>query len=347
MRVGFVISNLGLGGAERVLSLLANKMSLENSVDIIKFDNIEPFYEINKSVKIINLPISNDGFLGNLKRRFNKFLALRRIFKSAKYDIVISFVDNANLPCLMANLGVKQKLIISEHSHYSLLSSWKWKIVRRLLYPFCDGLSVLSRSDHQYYSYVKNRSVIYNPFFGDSDVGGGLEKENLILFVGRLEPVKGCDIFLNSLQYCDLGDYRVEICGDGSEFKRLKDQFSSDKIKFIGAVNDIKSYYKRAKILVLSSRNEGLGNVLIEACYYKIARVATPTSGACELICDNIDGLISDDFSPKSLAGRLNLVIKDELLRQRLAQNSFENRDKFDVENIYQNWLNLINKALK
>ena len=176
---------------------------------------------------------------------------------------------------------------------------------------------------------------------------GGLEKENLILFVGRLEPVKGCDIFLNSLQYCDLGDYRVEICGDGSEFKRLKDQFSSDKIKFLNRVNDMKSYYKRAKIIVSSSRNEGLGNVLIEACYYKIARVATPTSGACELICDNIDGLISDDFSPKSLAGRLNLVIKDELLRQRLVQNSFENRDKFDVENIYQNWLNLINKALK
>ena len=171
MRVGFVIYTLRLGGAERVLSLLANKMSLENSVDIIKFDNKEPFYEINKSVKIINLPISNDGFLGNLKKRFNKILALRRIFKSAKYDIIISFMDSTNLLCLMANLGVKQKLIISEHSHYSLLS-WRWKIAKRLLYPFCDGLSVLSRSDYQYYSYVKNRSVIYNPFFGDSDIGG-------------------------------------------------------------------------------------------------------------------------------------------------------------------------------
>ena len=72
MRVGFVIYSLRLGGAERVLSLLANQMSLENSVDIIKFDNKEPFYEINKSVKIINLPISNDGFLGNLKKRFNQ-----------------------------------------------------------------------------------------------------------------------------------------------------------------------------------------------------------------------------------------------------------------------------------
>ncbi|MGM9996773.1 glycosyltransferase [Campylobacter lanienae] len=344
MRVGFVISTLEFGGAERVLSLLANQMSLENSVDIIKFDNKEPFYEINKSVKIINLPTSNGGFWG-LKKRFNKILTLRKIFKSAKYDIVISFMDSTNLLCLMANLGLKQKLIISEHSHHSLLS-WKWKIAKRLLYPFCDGLSVLSGSDYQYYSYVKNRSVIHNPFFGDSDIGE-MKKENLILFVGRLEPIKGCDIFLNSLQYCDLGDYRVEICGDGSEFKRLKDQFSSDKIKFLNRVNDMKSYYKRAKIIVSSSRNEGLGNVLIEACYYKIARVATPTSGACELICDNIDGLISDDFSPKSLAGRLNLVIKDELLRQRLAQNSFENRDKFDLENIYQNWLNLINKALK
>ena len=191
MRVGFVIYSLRLGGAERVLSLLANKMSLENSVDIIKFDNKEPFYEINKSVKIINLPISNDGFLGNLKKRFNQVFALRRIFKSAKYDIVISFMIGTNLLCLMANLGVKQKLIISEHSHYSLLSSWKWKIVRRLLYPFCDGLSVLSRSDYQYYSYVKNRSVIYNPFFGDSDIGGGAEKGEFNTICWKIRAGKG------------------------------------------------------------------------------------------------------------------------------------------------------------
>ncbi|MEE3704825.1 glycosyltransferase [Campylobacter sp. CX2-8023-23] len=346
MRVGFVITTLGFGGAERVLSLIANRLSCEHSVDIIKFDNQKPFYEIEKSIKIINLPALNGGFLVNLKKRFSKIFALRKIFKSSKYDIIISFMDSTNLLCLMANLGSKQRLIITEHSHHSLLS-WKWKIAKRLLYPLCDGLSVLSRSDYQYYSYVKNRSVIYNPFFGDIDGKSQDRKENLILFVGRLENIKGCDIFLNSLKYCNLGNYAVEICGDGGEFKRLKDEFSSDKIKFLGRISDIQSHYKRAKIIVSSSRNEGLGNALIEACFYKVARVATPTIGACELICDGEDGLISDDFSPKSLAKKLNLVINDENLRDKLAKNGFNSRAKFGLENIYQDWLNLINKAIK
>ncbi|WP_086254404.1 glycosyltransferase [Campylobacter vicugnae] len=344
MKIAFVISTLGFGGAERVLSIVANRLSCEHSVSIIKFDNQEPFYKINDSVKIINLTTSNGGFL-NLKKRFSKIFALRDIFKSGQYDVVISFMDSTNLLCLIANLALKQKLIISEHSDHSFLPL-KWQIAKRVLYPFCDALSVLSKSDYQYYSYVKNRSIIYNPFFGD-DENIEYQKENLILFVGRLEKVKGCDIFLNSLKECDLGDYSVEICGDGSEFNTLKNEFKSKKIKFLGTVNDIKNHYKRAKIIVSSSRNEGLGNALIEACFYNIARVATPTIGACELIDDNKNGLISDDFTPQSLAKKLNLAIKDEALRAKLAKNAFDSRGKFELENIYQEWLKLINKALK
>lgn len=350
MKIGFVISTLGFGGAERVLSILANFLSAKHSVTIFKFDTQVPFYEIDKRVNVVSLDLQSGGIFSKIKRPLGKIFTLRKIFKSGEFDIIISFMDSTNLLCLMANLGLKQHLIISEHSEHNFLSL-KWRVAKRVLYPLCDGLSVLSKSDQEYYKYVKNCAVIYNPFFGETDEFNGEfsdeKKENLIIFVGRLESVKGCDIFLNSLKFCDLGDFSVEICGDGSEFARLKSEYESHRVKFKRSVSDIRSYYKRAKIIVSSSRNEGLGNVLIEACFYCVARVATPTIGACELIENGKNGLISSDFTPQSLAKKLNLVIKDDNLRANIAKKAYENRAKFTPQNITQEWLNLINKALK
>ncbi|WP_086303897.1 glycosyltransferase [Campylobacter devanensis] len=347
MKIGFVISTLGFGGAERVLSILANNLSSKHEITIFKFDRKAPFYEIDEQVRVVSLSLQNSGILGSLKRVISKIFVLRKIFKSGEFDLIISFMDSTNLLCLMANLGLKQRLIISEHSEHSFLSL-KWRVAKRLLYPFCDALSLLSKNDYEYYKYVKNRAVIYNPFFGE--IGADFDeskKENLIIFVGRLESVKGCDIFLNSLKFCNIGDFSVEICGDGSEFEKFKSEFKSDRVKFKGSVSDISSYYKRAKIIVSSSRSEGLGNVLIEACFYKVARIATPTVGACELIEDGKNGLISSDFTPQSLAKKLNLAIQDENLRAKIAQNGYKNRASFMPQNITQEWLNLINRVLK
>ena len=159
-----MISTLGFGGAERVLSVLANNLSSKHEITIFKFDSKAPFYEIDEQVRVVSLSLQNSGILGNPKRVISKIFVLRKIFKSGEFDLIISFMDSTNLLCLMANLGLKQRLIISEHSEHSFLSL-KWRVAKRLLYPFCDALSLLSKNDYEYYKYVKNRAVIYNPFF--------------------------------------------------------------------------------------------------------------------------------------------------------------------------------------
>ncbi|MBQ7676265.1 MAG: glycosyltransferase family 4 protein, partial [Campylobacter sp.] len=72
MKILFVISALGKGGAERVLQVLANKLCLKNEIKILKFDSDEPFYKFSQKIKIknLNLGVENLGFLGNIKKRF-------------------------------------------------------------------------------------------------------------------------------------------------------------------------------------------------------------------------------------------------------------------------------------
>ena len=93
MKIALVISSLGKGGAERVLSVLANYFCEQHDVCVIKFDAEEPFYKISPKVRVLNLDlgVGERGILGNFTKRFNKIFALRKILKRREFDVVISF----------------------------------------------------------------------------------------------------------------------------------------------------------------------------------------------------------------------------------------------------------------
>ena len=338
MKVLFVISTLRNGGAERVASVLSSHFASYYSTSLVRFENTAPFYELNPKLNLISLQTPKNALLKPLY----KMLKIRKISKD--YDIIISFMDSTNILVLLANLFTNKKVFISEHSSYDFVGA-KWRILRRIFYPLSAGLSVLSKSDFEHYSFVKNKAVIYNPV-SFSVSNDDFIKQNLIIFVGRLEYIKGCDIFLNALKIANLKDFKVEILGDGSERKALENLAKELglNVSFCGNVQDIENYYKRAKIVVLSSRSEGLGNALIESIFYKCLRVATPTSGAKELINDEIDGFISKDFSANSLANALQTAINAP---ESIAQNAYKNKDIFSVQSVYNKWLDLIKSATK
>lgn len=348
MRILFVISTLRAGGAERVTSSLANALSKEHEVALLRFDDSKPFYEINQNVKLMSLGygVSDFGFVGNLKKRFNKILALRNVISGGKFDAVISFMDSTNLLVLGASIGLKTPIFISEHSYCKFLSL-KWRMLKRVFYPLATGLSVLTKEDLEYYKFVKNIKVIYNPMnFAPSNLSE--PKDNLIIFVGRLIKPKGCDIFLDSLKLLqnELKCWKIAILGDGDERQNLqkKAQNINLDIEFCGMVQNIDYYYKKAKILALSSRFEGLGNAFIEAIFYDILRVATPTSGAKELIKDGFDGFISSDFEPESFVKKLKEALN---LDENLIQNAKARACEFDIQTIQNKWIDFIQKAKK
>ncbi|HDX8147371.1 TPA: glycosyltransferase, partial [Campylobacter fetus] len=169
---------------------------------------------------------------------------------------------------------------------------------------------------------------------------------NIIIFVGRLIKAKGCDVFLESLSLIkyELKDWKILVLGDGDEISNLKNLAKNRNlnIEFCGMVNNISNYYKKAKILVLSSRSEGLGNAFIEAIFYNILRVSTPTSGAKELIKDGFDGLISEDFSAESLSKKIKMSLSG---CDSLVENAKLRQSEFEIKNIYNRWLNLIKEA--
>ena len=331
MKLLFVITSLENGGAERVCASLANYFSKENEVEILYFSG-EIFYQINSKVKLNKFTRNS-----RIPRLAAKLLAIRKHAKDA--DCVISFMDSTNILSIIATAFLGRKLIISEHSAHDFVGL-KWRVLRRIFYPFASALTVLNKSDFSYYSFVKNKAIIYNPSIFKPSFGG--QKEKLIIFVGRLEPVKGCDIFLRALALLGLDDFKVLVLGDGSQKKSLQslsEKLGLKNLEFLGSVSDIQNYYKKAKIIVSSSRFEGLGNALIESAFFDCIRVATPTAGALELLEDGKNGFISSDFSEQALA---KAILKALSADESVLENTRAESEKFSLENIAAKWWELI-----
>ena len=331
MKLLFVITSLENGGAERVCASLANYFSAEHEVEILYFSG-EIFYEISPKVKLNKFSRNS-----RIPRLAAKLLAIRKRAKDA--DCILSFMDSTNILSIIATAFLGRKLIISEHSAHDFVGL-KWRVLRRIFYPFASALTVLNKSDFSYYSFVKNKAIIYNPSIFKPSFGG--QKEKLIIFVGRLEHVKGCDIFLRALALLRLDDFKLLVHGADKKKKSLQslsEKLGLKNLEFLGSVSDIQNYYKKAKIIVSSSRFEGLGNALIESAFFDCIRVATPTAGALELLEDGKNGFISSDFSEQALA---KAILKALSADESVLENTRAESEKFRLENIAAKWWELI-----
>lgn len=345
MKILFVIAALRNGGAERVLQVLANYFIKNSEVCIAILEKDDGLYKFDKSVKFINLNVYENS------SKFDKYIKLRKCFKNENPDVIISFIDWTNVACVIANFGLNYKLIATEHNSHEFLQSKIFTFIRNVAYRRVDALTLLTKSDLNYYSkFVKNCVIMYNPFFADFPEIS--EKENIILSVARLEKVKGYDVFFDALSKTDkslLKDYRILIAGDGSlrDVLEKKAKKLSLNIQFLGHITDIKEIYKKAKIFVLASYSEGLPNVLIESAFYECIRISSKTAGGVELIEDGKTGFLFDIGNSDELAKKLEMAILKEDLGKLIIKNTKATLENFKTENITKKWENLIENLVE
>jgi GalNAc-alpha-(1->4)-GalNAc-alpha-(1->3)-diNAcBac-PP-undecaprenol alpha-1,4-N-acetyl-D-galactosaminyltransferase len=165
MKIAFIISSLGSGGAERVLTLIANELSKKHEIYIITLSNDELFYELDTKIKHIKLDLlkqSNNifqGIINSIKRIF----VLKKELKKIDAHINISFITQTNILSIIASKLNKQKIIIAERSvYYSETNTIFWRQLRRFIYLYTNHLLTFTVDDVKNYDFVKNKSVIPN-----------------------------------------------------------------------------------------------------------------------------------------------------------------------------------------
>jgi GalNAc-alpha-(1->4)-GalNAc-alpha-(1->3)-diNAcBac-PP-undecaprenol alpha-1,4-N-acetyl-D-galactosaminyltransferase len=166
VKIAFIISSLGSGGAERVLSLMANYWVQKNySIIVITLDNATPFYLLEDGIKLepLSLLKNSVSVFSAIANNITRIKIIRKKLLEIDPDIVISFMTETNIISTISCRIINKPIIISEETCYDFLKSQAWVILRKLVYRFANALIVHTRYEKEKYHRLSNTFVINNP----------------------------------------------------------------------------------------------------------------------------------------------------------------------------------------
>jgi len=148
----------------------------------------------------------------------------------------------------------------------------------------------------------------------------GFSEDKLILFVGRIEPLKGIDQLLRAMPYLENGHrLRLVIIGGGehgqNEIKKLKklsrDLHIEDSVTFSGLIKHekLRHFYNAADVCVIPSYYESFGLVALESMACGTPVVATNVGDLKNIIHQGETGYVVMDNTPGTLANKINLLL--------------------------------------
>ena len=360
MKIAFVVHSLSsLGGAEKILVTLANHfVTMGHDINIILLSNSNNIFMLDDRIKLFHM--------NSVKKRYYLPKKIRQITNQVKHitntskkinpDIIIGFVASTNILTILASKLLAIPVVISEHSSYdksltngrSRIESTIWKILRRVTYPLSNHLIVLTEEDRPKYHYVKEIRVIRNPLILQNK-HSNIQKENIILGVGRLTHIKGFDMLIKAFSLLPKNRWQLIIAGEGSERTALQNLITQlnlqDKVSLVGLIDDMEYLYKQASIFVLSSRSEGFPGALCEAMGYGCCSIAfdCPT-GPKEIISNKQNGILVEANNIPLLSQAINKLIKNNKKRELLGNEAQKIKKELNILKISEKWeITLIN----
>jgi glycosyltransferase involved in cell wall biosynthesis len=170
-----------------------------------------------------------------------------------------------------------------------------------------------------------------------------------VLFVGRLEHMKGVDTLLQALALIPQPHVHLRIVGSGSKHDDLQLLANRlgvrDRVEFLGYIPtpDVYEEYARAEVFCGLSRSEALGNVFLEAQAAGCAVVATRVGGIPDIVEDGVTGLLVASDDAKAAAAAMTNIFADDALRVRLSTASRQHAAGYDWSRIADQYAALYN----
>lgn len=356
MKIVFVIGSLGFGGAERVVSVLANQFfDLGHQVTVITLANNICNYPISNGIHTFHIATNTTikGLSG-----LQRIIFLKKYISKINSDIVISFTSGVSIYVLLARLFYPFKIIVSERNDPKQdPKNWFLRLVRDNLYKISDGFVFQTIEAKEYFSrkIQKRSAVISNPIKTDLPKPYHSEQSHRIVATGRLVPQKNYPLLLEAFaEFLELyPKYTLDIYGSGPMEEELHNLVLElgikESVQFNGVVNNWHDYAKVAEIYVLTSDYEGMPNALMEAMAIGLPCIATdcPCGGPSFLINNGINGLLIPVADKKELIKSMKYYASNLDKARLIGRQASIDMRKFNVQTISQSWLNFINDVLE
>lgn len=239
----------------------------------------------------------------------------------------------------------------------------------RYVYNHSDLYEVLSPSFIEIFKQftgIKNPTKLIaqtNPITIETSEGGKtialdtLRKENEIIYVGRLDFVqKRVYRVIDTWNYLEerFPDWRLTIVGDGEDRENLLRHVESlglKRVSFEGFQNPLE-YYKRAKLLLLTSDFEGFGLVIVEGMSYGVVPFVYGSYPAVfDIVTPNEDGYIlpmkEQGYDAEAMATAMAEVMSTPEKYRSMAQAAIAKSSRFSLESICSQWNSEFDKVVR
>lgn len=361
-KILYVITSLGLGGAEKLLLYYLRELDKSKysfSVCCLRAEPNDLLPEISKYTKVINLKIKN---------KFNPLVIgkLIKLFWNLKPDLIHTHLFQPRVYVSIAYLFYYRTILITQkhnsvnprkHNIFVLFEMLSILVNRKVI-----AISQSVKNSLIKYELIPERKIYvlpncidYKEFKEIVDFRKNFREKPIIIgTVGRLERQKGTKYLLMAMKIILLKypHTRLEIVGDGSLLEELKNLSSklgiSNSVVFFGKFVNVKPFYSRMDVFVLPSIYEGFGIVLLEAMASGVPVVATDVDGIKEVILDSHCGILVPPKNPEAIANAVIKIIENPQLTQSLIDQGFTRVKLFDVQehvmkldNLYTNLLGI------
>ena len=351
------------GGVEKNLFIISNYLG--KKIPESKLITCDRSYNNRfKNLKVINPKVNVEKFsLRRLKYLFCFFELIKIILKNK--DILV-FAFQANLYCAIVCKIFGVKVIIRSNSSPS---GWNIGFFRQIIFKNLLSIpnKIIVNSKEFQIEYKKRfnikTSCIYNPLdkkkiikLSSQKVKNSFFKDfnNLkIIFIGRLVDQKDPMTFVKAMKIIKKKiEYKALIIGEGKYDKHLQKFIKKEKlkknIKIINWQNNPYKYLKLSDLLILTSKFEGLPNVLLEAiCLKKFIISSNCPTGPKEILLNGKGGLLFKVGNYKELSKKIIFYVNNKKKLKKKINYSHKNISRFDYRSNLNLYFNEIYKEIK
>lgn len=340
------IGSFSGGGTERVVFCLANKLVEHHDSEVFVLNNHRGQLTFDLSSRVHYTELKCCGV-------WRKIHEIRQFIKNNDIGIVVSIEALMGIFTIPATIGSGVRNIVWEHANYYQTQGSRWtRLIRKIWLIYADQYIVLTQRDlnnfHKNERFIRCQlNYIYNPYSVTPVNHRYMLDNKRIVSVGHIRKIKNFIVIPSIFaKIADkFPDWTWHIYGSGKfdEEEALRQEIAKfhlqNRIIMEGRVNNLDTIYREAGIYALTSLQEGLPTVLLEALSYNVPCVSFDIeTGPDEIIDDGYSGMLVKAYNEADFAASLEKLMSNDTLRMRYSSNAESSIKKFSMEFSFCKW---------
>lgn len=360
MKILFLSTNIGYGGASKMIVWVANQCAKEgHDVTFLTYRDKEFRQAVDSKIHLVHEQLEDAG--GDVKF-LHTVKWLHRFIQANRFDVGVAFLSPSILRMALAAKGTKMKVLFSHRADPYLKpfsNSLKAKAINWLnnwAFEQADYYVFQTKMAQAYYGEaIQNRStVIPNPIrpMQRTEPREGNVRKSFVA-VGRMElKQKRQDVMIDAFNLLSpkYPDFKLEIYGDGEDEEKVKQMAASNpNIALMGKTSNVASVIQNAWATVLSSDYEGIPNALLESMSLGVPSISTDCSpgGAAMLIRNKENGMLTPRGDEAALAEAMEYVITHPEEAEKMGTQGMEVNTLYAENVIADKWKKVFNELMQ